>query len=348
MNLAAGLPDILRLLVIPVFAWAAWRDLQTRRVPNRLWPPLYLIGGGLLLWETGVRWPLVGVADRAFLVRVGFSLLVVAPLAYVFWQLGGFGGADAKALIAVAVLFPIVPSYTIPLVGEIPTTDATIGVFSLTIFTNALLVAACYPAALTIYNGLNGDFVWAMFLARPVPTDSLRSRHGRLFESRDGVSRGGVDLDALRMYLRWRGLSLTELRSHPDRYRDADSVDETYSPTDGATHRENSITLDGALTTSDEGDTGPIDSPRDERQPGDGEARKDDRWAVDRFLIAVEGTAYGTSSEMLREGLDLIAERDRVWISPGIPFIIPIFFGLLISLSYGDILFGVLLIFEVV
>jgi len=28
-----------------------------------------------------------------------------------------------------------------------------------------------------------------------------------------------------------------------------------------------------------------------------------------------------------------------VWISPGIPFIVPMFFGLLLSLVYGDVLF---------
>jgi len=41
----ATLPDALRLfVVVPVFAWAALQDVRTRRLPNRLWPPLYAFG----------------------------------------------------------------------------------------------------------------------------------------------------------------------------------------------------------------------------------------------------------------------------------------------------------------
>ncbi len=342
MILAAGILDVLRLLVVPVFAWAAWRDFQTRRLPNRIWPPLYLLGGGLILWEASVRWPLVGLADQLFLGRVGFSLVVFPLLTYVFWRFGGFGGADAKALVALAAVFPTFTSYTVPLVGKIPTADTTIGLFSLTILTNTVLVAACYPAALGVYNIINGNIVLAMFLARPVSADSLASRHGRLFESPDGISRGGVDLDALRMYLRWRGLSLSELRSHPDRYKDADSVGETHSPTDGATHREDPAALDTAPPGPGGGDTVPIDSRREESHTDGGDTQRHDRWAVDRFLAEIDEPTYGTSAELLREGLEIVVKRDTVWVSPGIPFILPLFFGLVISLIYGDILFTLL------
>lgn len=36
-----------------------------------------------------------------------------------------------------------------------------------------------------------------------------------------------------------------------------------------------------------------------------------------------------------------IAAQDAVWISPGIPFIVPMFVGLLVALTVGDLLFGV-------
>ena len=37
----------------------------------------------------------------------------------------------------------------------------------------------------------------------------------------------------------------------------------------------------------------------------------------------------------------LVAE-DEVWISPGIPFIVPTFVGLVLSLTYGDVLVSLL------
>jgi len=107
----ATLPDLLRLLAVPVFAWAALRDVRTRRLPNRIWPPLYAFGAVLLVWEGAALWPLAGFEGMRFAVRAAISVLFVAPLGYAFWYLGAFGGADAKALIALALLFPTFPEY---------------------------------------------------------------------------------------------------------------------------------------------------------------------------------------------------------------------------------------------
>jgi preflagellin peptidase FlaK len=47
----ASLPDLLRLVAVPALAWAAVRDVSTRRVPNSLWGPLAFLGMLLLLWD---------------------------------------------------------------------------------------------------------------------------------------------------------------------------------------------------------------------------------------------------------------------------------------------------------
>ncbi|MFB6304080.1 MAG: A24 family peptidase C-terminal domain-containing protein, partial [Haloferacaceae archaeon] len=74
----------------------------------------------------------------------------------------------------------------------------------------------------------------------------------------------------------------------------------------------------------------------------DRDAGFDDPWAAERFLDEIEGSAYGTTPETLREGLETVVERDTVWISPGIPFLVPTFGGLVVGLTYGDVLFGFL------
>jgi preflagellin peptidase FlaK len=317
--MVATLPDVLRLLVVPVFAWAALRDIRTRRLPNRLWPPLYLLGAVLLLAEAVSLWPFAGFDGRIFLVRAAISLLFVAPLGYAFWYLGAFGGADAKALIALAVLFPTFPAYevagiTLPLVG----TD--IGVFSLTILTNTVLIGLAYPIGLAALNLARGEVSSNMFLARPVATDSLPDRHGRLFEDPDGPTRNGLDLDALRMYLRWRGIALADLRAAPDKLSDPDSVGETFDPTDGGTHV----------------------GPRTDGGTEADERAGDDPWAAERFLDDIDHGAYGTDAATLRDGLDVVARADRVLVSPGMPFVVPMAVGLVVSLTYGDALFALL------
>lgn len=107
------LPDLLRLAVLPVLAWTAVRDVRTRRVPNIVWYPLAALGIALLAWELLGHFPPETVFDRLYLIRVGVSVCLVVPLSYLFWRLGGFGGADAKALMVFAVLLPTFPSYTL-------------------------------------------------------------------------------------------------------------------------------------------------------------------------------------------------------------------------------------------
>jgi preflagellin peptidase FlaK len=37
-----------------------------------------------------------------------------------------------------------------------------------------------------------------------------------------------------------------------------------------------------------------------------------------------------------------VTTRETVWLSPGVPFIVPVFLGLVVALTYGDLLFGLL------
>jgi preflagellin peptidase FlaK len=323
----ASVPDILRLAVLPVLGWAAWRDIKIRRVPSRTWYPIVVLGALLLVWDGVGHLSLATSGDVLFFVRVGISLLVVAPIAYLFWRLGGFGGADAKALIAISVLLPTFPTYFFA--GfTLPVVVTTLGVFSMTILTNTVVVAAGYPLALLARNLLDGEVALpAALFGRRIAVSSLPTAHGRLFETTEGFTRSGLDIDALRMYLRWRGTSLEAVRANPERARDPDSIGETHDPTDGAIGGDAGD--EGAVAFDADGTAAPDSDP-------------DDPWGAEAFLESIEGTAYGTSPETLREGLEVVTERDGVWISPGIPFIVPMFVGTLLAFVYGDLLFGAL------
>ena len=337
----ATAPDLLRLVIVPVFAWAALRDVRTRRLPNRMWPPLYLFGLLLIAWEAVMHWPFAGFEGRLFLVQVAVSVLFVAPLGYAFWYLGAFGGADAKALIAIALLFPTFPTYYLTN-AALPLVVTDLGVFSLTVLTNTVLIGLTYPLALGAANLARGDRSPWMFLARPVDTSTLPERHGRLFEDDEGFTRSGLDLDALRMYLRWRGKTLADVRENAGYLRDPQSVVETHDPTDGGTH-VGPATDGGPRAGDDAGDGGVPGSTNDTFAPVPDDLPDHvaaDPWAAERFLDELEGTAYGTDAETLRGGLELVAARDRVWVSPGLPFVVPMFLGLVVALVFGDLLFA--------
>jgi preflagellin peptidase FlaK len=200
--------------------------------------------------------------------------------------------------------------------------------------TNTVVLAAAYPLALAGRNLLDGALQFPVaFLGRRIDVDALPEAHGRLFETPEGFSRSGLDLDALRMYLRWRGATLAELRAEPERFRDPESVGETNDPTDGAV----GIATDGGTSTGE-----------DAHGSGPGDRAYDDPWGAAAFLDDIEGTAYGTSPEKLRGGLEIVVDRETVWISPGIPFIVPMFVGTVLAFTYGDLIFGLLGAFGIV
>ena len=322
----AATTDLLRLIAVPALGWAAWRDVRTRRLPNQLWYPLLVVGVLTLVVDASGHLPMTTPADRLFFVRVGVSVLILVPLAYGLWWFGGFGGADAKALMTLAVLFPTYPVFYLA-TDAYPLVATTLGVFSLTILTNAVLVGLAYPLYLGARNALRGDRSLVMFVGRRTDVAALPREHGRLFEDGEGFTRHGLDIDALRMYLRWRGTTLPDLRADPERHRDPASVGETGDPTDGAV---------GAVDDGRATDPSPVDFDPDF------DADYDDPWAAERFLDDIEGSAYGTTPETLREGLSVVTTRETVWLSPGVPFIVPVFLGLVVALTYGDLLFGLL------
>ncbi|MFB6148195.1 MAG: A24 family peptidase C-terminal domain-containing protein [Halobacteriales archaeon] len=319
--------DVLRLLAVPVLAWAAWRDHRTRRVPNRIWGPLVvvaLIALGLDIVRV-VGEPVY--ITRSFAIRSAISIGFLIPIAYVFWWLGGFGGADAKALMVLAVLFPIYPTYELAGVF-VPLSVPPLGVFSLSVLTNAVIVGLAYPLTLAGRNLLDGEFGVPMFIGRRVQWADLLTTHGRLLETPAGFTRTGLDLDALRMYLRWRGLSLRAIRDHPEQARDPATLPaDPNPPTDGAV----------GTTPAEDDEHVAFDETTSDRSSADDYA---DPWGAERFLDSIDGTAYGTTPSQLRQALDLLADTDtdEIWVSPGIPFLIPLFVGLLVTLVYGDLL----------
>ncbi len=346
----ATTPDLLRLLVVPVLGWAAWRDVKTRRVPNRTWSPLVALALLLLVVESvailqgvGSLWSLDLIRDQflfapqAYFLRVALSVGFIVPLTTAFWYMGAFGGADAKAFYAVALLLPVYPVYELASL-TLPLEPTLVGVFSLTVLSNTVVVGAVYPFAVALGNLLRGHVDWPMLVGKPVRWTDVTDEYGVLLETPDGYTRGGLDLDALRMYLQWRGATLADLRDDPDALRDPDSLPaEPNPPGDGG------IATDGGVPTGEGNQTDDGGRTDDGVWTGDAPASDPtaaaDPWGAEAFLDDIDHSAYGTSPEQLRDGLAVLASADEVWISPGIPFLVPTFFGLLLSLTYGDVLF---------
>jgi preflagellin peptidase FlaK len=123
-----------------LLAYASYTDIKTRRAPNILWVIMAVVGVILLL----IQYLDGGFPHIWYLVFIP----IMIALMYLFFQMRLlFGGADAKALMALAILVPIQP-----ILGEqLPIWNSFMP-GSWIIFANATILFLFIPISLLIYN----------------------------------------------------------------------------------------------------------------------------------------------------------------------------------------------------
>ena len=145
--------------------YASYTDIKTRRASNKLW----LITGlaGLILIIT--QYYSVGIENTIYLLFIPIMIF----LFYVFFQFRLiFGGADAKALMSIAILVPIEPS-----ILQFPVWRNSFMPFSWSIFSNSLIVFLFIPLSLLIFNIIKRDFQFPfIFLGYKMRIDKAKKR----------------------------------------------------------------------------------------------------------------------------------------------------------------------------
>ncbi len=125
--------------------YASWSDYKTREVSNRVWViyapiALALSLSSLLLYDAGR------------LLLFGLSFGVTAAIAILLFYTGGFGGADSKALMCIALALPFSVGTLIGPLSPLGESPLAQNIFPLTIFSNGVLFAAATGIYMILYN----------------------------------------------------------------------------------------------------------------------------------------------------------------------------------------------------
>ena len=149
--------NIIRLIVgIVILGYASYTDIKTRRASNMLWVIMGIAGGILLLTE----YLTTNSFDDGRIIYLIFIPIMIVMVYIMFQMRLIFGGADAKALMALAILLPLPTIYWIPSSSNI--TSLPIGETTLPycwgVFINALLLFLFIPVCLLIYNLIKRNF----------------------------------------------------------------------------------------------------------------------------------------------------------------------------------------------
>ncbi|MBO8179038.1 MAG: prepilin peptidase [Archaeoglobus sp.] len=99
--------DLIKFLIVLGFLlYACKLDLESRIIPNRVWKYMLLVS----LPITGYQLVTSDYLMIHYMVA-GFFVLMVIALSYALYLIGAYGGADAKAIMCLAVIFPFYPTF---------------------------------------------------------------------------------------------------------------------------------------------------------------------------------------------------------------------------------------------
>ena len=133
--------DIIRLIVgVLILGYASYTDIKTRRASNMLWIIMATAGGFLLI----IQYLTIGFNNPLQLLMIPLMI----GFAYILFQLRLiFGGADAKAIMALSILAPFHPTIN----NELPLWSSMMP-FPWIIFSNSIILFLIIPLALLLYN----------------------------------------------------------------------------------------------------------------------------------------------------------------------------------------------------
>ncbi len=137
--------DALRTATALLFLfYASWSDYKTREVSNTVWIVFAPLAFALTFLE-------IYIYEISQLPFYGMCFGLTAAFAIILFYSGGFGGADAKALMCLALALPFHPENLIkPFFGETSPISQTF--FPITIFSNSVLLAAATAIYMLLRN----------------------------------------------------------------------------------------------------------------------------------------------------------------------------------------------------
>jgi len=143
-----------------VLIYSSWKDYKCREVSNKVWAIYAPVALALTL-------PQLIIFDQADLLLYAICFGVTSGIALLLFYAGGFGGADSKALMCIALALPFAPVTLIPPLIS-PASPTSQLIFPITIFGNSVLFAAASGIYMVLRN-----VVWHKKTKTPMFAGSL-------------------------------------------------------------------------------------------------------------------------------------------------------------------------------
>jgi len=150
--------DLVKFMVVLGFLlYSCKLDLNSRIVPNRVWKYMVMVTLPLTVLQL-----IVEPKPVLYYIIAGIQVLMIISLSYLLYHIGAYGGADAKAIMCLAVIFPFYPAY-----NGFPVLNMGFGSFAFATLANSVLAAPILLFGMFIRNiavegvkGLRNNFLY--------------------------------------------------------------------------------------------------------------------------------------------------------------------------------------------
>lgn len=312
--------DVIRtLLGVVLFGLAAKHDLHNREIPNYIWNIIVIAGA--LMFSAQI---LSSTTPLQLISHYVVNITIAIIVGWTLYLGGQFGGADAKAITAVAVLFPALPnlgtfsfmdsvySIAIYMPSVAPPYDIFLPATIITFLANTAIFGLYFPARLgyrSLRYGIDRSQTINSLLGDKLHIDDIESHHGKMVDAR--IYEKSPD-SSIMQYLKCsrHGLPTLFIQDYMEWHREKYDHNATVSTVNRWRLRQ---------FVSDY-----------------------NKNHEDSYELEFEHNALADSVEDVENTLNDLQKQEYVFVTPSFPFIVPMFLGLLAMVTIGDIVFATL------
>lgn len=194
--------DILKIIFCtPFLLYSCYSDIKTRRVSDNVWYVMLAGGVFFILYD-------ISNYGIAYIVRLLVSVILMYLFLEIYSRLSAFfnirmmGGADAKLLLVLSVIFPAYPAINTVFPHIVP-----MNLFAFSVLGDAVAAAMVIPVGFAVYNlaktGFRIDKPAYIFTGYKTKISELANKRIWLIQDfeevngtiKSGYKRGGMEID---------------------------------------------------------------------------------------------------------------------------------------------------------
>jgi preflagellin peptidase FlaK len=309
--------EIRVVILILTFMYASYLDLKSRRVPDKVWIPGAFLGIGLVAIEVIVTESLIPIAEASV------SVLLIGFIAFLLFKFRIFYGADYKAFVFIGLVAPVTPE-----ILEFPIHNYDLGSVDPQIYFDGNIYL--------FLSDVNAHIATNLFAFTVLVNSSIFGISYFFLNAYHNISKGNFNIRRPLRSICARKLKVSDItEEHVHIVIESES--------DNWFVRGLQFIRNGIGGVSGDFYRDYLEWHRDQKFNSPNDEIKD--------LEEIDLQSFSEDSDEWiinnpqddQKDAEIVLDTDEVWVTPGIPFIVPMTLGIIFGIFVGNIWYLILM-----